>query len=148
MKKVLRQYMLPFISGFLATLVFHQGVIAILFYLKIIPISPFNLSPTPPLGVPAVISLSFFGGLWGIIVWAAACKSSALKQVLKLIILGAIGPTAVAFLIVFPLKGIAVNWGFIPLGLLLNGFWGLGVWCFMRFFLTLFLNRCSLIIFI
>lgn len=54
-----------FVSGFIATLVFHQGLIALFYALDIIPASPFNMAPTKPLGVPSVISLAFlevYGG--------------------------------------------------------------------------------------
>ena len=55
-----------FVAGFLATLVFHQVVIAALFAAKVIPRAPWNMAPVPPLGVPAVLSLAFWGGVWGI----------------------------------------------------------------------------------
>jgi len=55
-----------FLSGFLATLVFHQGLFTLFWLAGVVPMGPYNFSSVPPLGVPAVISLSFFGGFWGI----------------------------------------------------------------------------------
>lgn len=129
---MIKRHLLAFLAGFVATLVFHQGLIAILHHFGVLPIQPFNMSPTEPFGVPVVFSLSFFGGLWGILIWALVHNDTPAKRIIKSAVYGAIGPTAVAFLVVFPLKGQTVPLGLIPLGLLLNGFWGYGVWLFMR----------------
>lgn len=129
----LKRHLLAFVGGFLSTLIFHQGLVAILHYAGIFPAPPFNMTATEPLGVPAVISLAFFGGLWGSLIWQFVFKDSKLRQVLKSIVFGAIGPTAVAFLVVFPLKGISLPLTVIPIGLLLNGAWGFGLWLFMLF---------------
>lgn len=126
-----------FIAGFLATLVFHQGLFGIFHLLGVIPKAPYDLTPVGFLGVPSVVSLSFFGGLWGILIWKMISKDLGMKHWIKGIIFGAIGPTAVAFLVVFPLKGIEVNLALIPFGLLLNGVWGIGVCVFMKLFLRI-----------
>jgi hypothetical protein len=52
-----------FAAGFLAVPVFHQTVLALLHALAIVPLPAFDLRPTSPLGVPAFVSLSFWGGL-------------------------------------------------------------------------------------
>ncbi|MCK7543926.1 hypothetical protein MLC59_07070 [Marinobacter bryozoorum] len=116
-----------FISGFLATLVFHQGLYALFWLAGMVPAAPFNLSPVPPLGVPAVISLAFFGGLWGLVLWAIVGRLATGAFWSLMVLLGAVGPTAVAMLVVFPLKGIDVTAQTWVGGLVLNGFWGLGV---------------------
>jgi hypothetical protein len=121
-----------FVSGFLATLVFHQGLFALFWLGGIVPMAPFNLSPVPPLGVPAVVSLAFFGGLWGMVLWLILGRLAGAKFWLGHVIVGAIAPTAVAMLVVFPLKGMDVSAQTWVGGLLLNGFWGLGVAVFMR----------------
>ncbi len=123
-----------FISGFLSTLVFHQGLFGIFYLLGVIPRAPYNLDPVGLLSVPSVVSLSFFGGLWGIIIWGIISRTTGVKHWVKSFILGAIGPTAVAFFVVFPLKGIEINLAMIPFGLLLNGVWGIGVSVFMKYF--------------
>ena len=107
-----------FVSGLLATLIFHQGLFAVFYFV-------------PPLGIPAVFSLAFFGGLWGIVLWAILGRFGGFKFWLGNVIVGAIGPTAVAMLVVFPLKGIAVTAQTWVGGLILNGFWGLGVALFL-----------------
>lgn len=115
-----------FIAGFLSTLIFHQGLVALLSALGVIGASAYNLSPTEPLGVPAVISLAFWGGIWGIVLWLLVRPSRRVQRWIWSAIIGAIGPTAVALLVVFPLKGIDVGLGMVPVGMVLNGVWGLG----------------------
>ena len=58
-----------FIAGFLSTLVFHQGVLALFWLAGALPRAPFDMTPAPPLGVPAVMSLAFWGGVWGVAIW-------------------------------------------------------------------------------
>lgn len=127
-----KDYAKSFISGFVATLVFHQGIIWILHTAGVIPFAPFNMAKTAPFGVPSVISLSFFGGLWGVLIWKLVFKDRGMKHWMKSIIFGAIGPTAVAFLVVFPLKDIEVKMIMIPVGLVLNAAWGFGNSFFMK----------------
>lgn len=125
-------WMKAFVAGVLATLIFHQGLFGILHLAGMIPAAPYNLTPVPPLGVPAVLSLAFFGGLWGIPIWAIIRGMKPALHWLMAIVLGAIGPTVVAMLVVFPLKGMDVSAQTWIGGLILNGFWGLGLALFMK----------------
>ncbi|MDX1634380.1 MAG: hypothetical protein R3280_07085 [Marinobacter sp.] len=120
-----------FVSGFLATLIFHQGLFAVFHYAGMVPSAPFNMAPVPPLGVPQVISLAFFGGLWGIVLWAIIGRFAKAAFWALAVILGAVGPTVVAMLVVFPLKGMDVNAQMWVGGLILNAFWGLGLAVFL-----------------
>ena len=131
----MKTHLKSFISGFLATLLFHQGLLAIFYVLGVVPNPPYNLTLTGFLSIPSVVSLSFFGGLWGILIWRLIKNKVGIKHWLSSFVLGAIGPTLVAFIVVFPLKGIEVRLIMIPFGLLLNGVWGLGVSFFMKLFL-------------
>jgi len=124
-----------FIAGFVATLLFHQSVIGLFWLAGMVPSMPWNLSSVPPLGVPSVISLSFWGGLWALPVWWLIRRWQGVKQWLAAVLAGAIGPTAVAMLVVFPLKGLDVDGARIVGGLIVNGAWGLGVACSMRLLL-------------
>ncbi|MGE5346444.1 MAG: hypothetical protein ACM3JH_10850, partial [Acidithiobacillales bacterium] len=125
---------------FLSTLLFHQGVLALLHGAGRTTRRPWVLTPTPPFGVPSVVSLAFWGGLWGILLWRIVRGVSGARHWLLAILLGAILPTAVAFLVVLPLKGLPVGGGWKPdllVGaLLLNGAWGAGVVLLMRLFHT------------
>ena len=128
-----------FLAGFFSTLVFHQGFLAILHAAGASPRAAYSMQPTAPLGIPAVLSLAFWGGVWGIALWLVIQqhRGSALYWILALIV-GAVAPSLVALLVVLPLKGQPVAGGGNPAlimgALLLNGVWGVGVAAFMRLF--------------
>lgn len=127
-----------FLAGLLSTLVFHQGMLALLHGLRMTPRNPWVMTPTPPMGVPFVLSLAFWGGVWGIALWLMIRGASGPRHWVLAVVLGAILPTLVAFLVVYPLKGLPIGGGWKPdliVGaLLLNGAWGFGVPLFMRLF--------------
>lgn len=123
-------------AGFLATLVFHQGTYLLLYLAGVLPDRPWSLQPVPPFGVPEVLSLSFFGGLWGI---ALALCLARLGRPLAYwgfaLLFGGIAATAVALLVVLPLKGVPL--GTLPpaapfIGFLLNAAWGVGTALFLQ----------------
>ena len=124
-----------FIAGFVSTLVFHQGVLALLYLAGAVPRAPYDGHAVPPLGLPAVISLAFWGGVWGAATWSLLKHVGGAAYWVWAVVIGAIGPSAVALFIVYPLKGMPVAGGWDPklLGtaLLLNGAWGLGLALFM-----------------
>jgi hypothetical protein len=125
-----------FIAGFFATLFFHQSVLGLLHAANPAAPAPFNLMPVPPLGVPAVISLAFWGGLWGIVLWLLIRNSTGAKHWTLATLIGAVAPSAVALFVVMPLKGMGVAAGWDPKvivgALILNGAWGIGVAMLMR----------------
>jgi hypothetical protein len=126
-----------FIAGFLATLTFHQLTLEVLWQSGYAPFAPYVMTPTPPFGIPAVFSLSLWGGVWGILF--------ALTQItfprkngywLRSFLFGAILPSIFALLVVLPLKGkpLAGGWH-TPLlitAFLINGAWGIGTGLMLR----------------
>jgi hypothetical protein len=131
MKQRAVQFVIAFIAGFISTLVFHQGVLALLYLGGAVQRAPYDLGTVPPLGLPAVISLAFWGGVWGAAIWPLLKNVAGAAYWVWALVIGAIGPSAVALFIVLPLKGMPVAGGWDPklLGtaLLLNGAWGLGL---------------------
>ena len=128
---VMTRLLFGFIGGFFGTLVFHQLTLAVLWGVGLAPFKPFPMAATQPFGVPAVLSLAFWGGVWGIPFalidrrfprgggyWATA------------FLFGAVLPSVVALLVVLPLKGRPMGGGWhLPLLLtafLVNGAWGVG----------------------
>jgi hypothetical protein len=123
--------MRAFIAGFLSTLVFHQGLLTVLWWSGMLPRVPYDMTPVPPLGLPAVISLAFWGGVWGAVIWPLLRHAAGHAYWLRAVLIGAVVPSAVSLFVVLPLKGMPVAGGWDPhviLGaLMLNGAWGLGV---------------------
>lgn len=123
---------LAFVAGFLATLIFHQGALGVLHLAGVVPVAPYGMAPTEPLGVPQVISLAFWGGVWGVVLLWPLRRRTGAAYWLGWLVLGAIGPSAVALGVVFPLKGQSVALAIVPVALLLNGIWGLGTALLLR----------------
>ena len=125
-----------FIAGFLSTLVFHQGVLTLLWLSGAVPRAPYDMAPAPPLGVPAVISLACWGGVWGVAIWPLLRNAAGRTDWFRALLTGAVLPSAVALFIVFPLKAMPMAGGWDPRviigALILNGAWGLGVALFIR----------------
>jgi hypothetical protein len=128
-----------FAAGFLATLIFHQLTLYVLWSAGLAPFAPFPMAATSPFGVPAVFSLSFWGGLWGILFSFVECRFPVRGWYWVVAFLfGAILPSLVALMIVLPLKGrpMGGGWG-MPLlvtAFLINGAWGVGTAIFLRLF--------------
>lgn len=126
-----------FVAGFLATLIFHQLTLALLWAIGIAPFAPFPMAATEPLGVPAVFSLAFWGGIWGIVFALIDDRFPGHSAYwVSAFLFGAIFPSLVALLVVLPLKGVTIGGGWHPALLitafLINGAWGLGTGLFLR----------------
>jgi len=122
---------LGFIAGFIATLVFHQGMVALLHAIDFARNGPFQMQATWPLGVPRFLSLAFWGGVWGIVfVLAEPYFPRGAKYWLTATLFGALGPTLLSWFVLSPLRGnpVAGGWHLAAMsrGLILNGAWGLG----------------------
>jgi apolipoprotein N-acyltransferase len=126
-----------FIAGFLATLSFHQLSVWVLWIVGLAPFAPFSMALTKPFGIPAVISLAAWGGIWGILFALIDRKFPAGGGYWVVAFLfGAIFPSLVALLMVLPLKGRPLGGGWRPPLLLtvflINGAWGAGTGLILR----------------
>jgi len=136
MRNALR-WPLAFAAGFVAVLVFHQGILALLYGIHFEPHAPFPQQATAPFGVPAIWSLAFWGGVWGLVL--AACERWFPRfgpaYLVAALMFGAVGPTFFAWFVVFPLKGIPIAGGFsataLITGVSVNAAWGLGTGLFL-----------------
>jgi len=130
-------FLLAFVAGFVATLVFHQGLLAILHRAGASPRRAYDMQPTAPLRVPQVVSLAFWGGVWAAVLMPLLARwDGSWRYWVAWLVAGALGPSLVALFVVLPLKGKPVAGGGNPKlivgALLLNGVWGLGTALVLR----------------
>ena len=129
----MRNMVLAFVAGFIAVLVFHQGMLEILRALDMARAVTFPSSATAPFGLPRIWSLAFWGGVWGILLLVAQGHRrfpSGSAYWMGSLVFGAVFPTLVATLVVAPLRsqgfGGVLDPGGLLTGMTLNGAWGLG----------------------
>jgi hypothetical protein len=119
-----------FLAGLLATLLFHQLTLALLWRLGLTTFGPFPMRATWPFGIPAVWSLAFWGGIWGILFALAERRFPHNAYWASAFIFGALLPSLVAFVVVLPLKRQPVGGGWnlnrLLTAFLINGAWGVG----------------------
>ena len=117
-----------FVAGTLAVPLAHQLMLAALNAAGYIDRPPFRMEPTRPFGVPSLVSLSFWGGVWGLILLPLIGRLRGAKFWLGAVLVGAIAPTLAAAFVVAPLKGQPAggNAQMAVFGLMINGAWGLG----------------------
>ena len=129
---------LAFLAGALAVPAFHQGLFLLLHLAGIIPVPPFDMTPTKPLGVPALVSISFWGGVWGVVFALTVLRwfHGAAYWVAALVG-GGIALTLVYMFVVVPLKSGHLPGqmgGLFVIGFLLNAAWGIGWALLLRWF--------------
>jgi hypothetical protein len=136
---MLKKALVAFAAGFVATLVFHQCVLALLHAFGVVPRAAWPMQPVPPFAIPAVISLAFWGGIWGVIMMPMIERRRGASFWIAAILFGAIFPTLVAWLIVAPIKHQPIAGGWKPktmmIGPLVNAAWGFGTALIYRVFI-------------
>ena len=125
------------IAGFFSTLIFHQLTLGVLWGVGLAPSAPYGMAPTHPFGIPAVFSLAFWGGVWGIVFALVADHFPPRAGYwVTAFLFGAILPSLVALMVVLPLKGHPMGGGWHPSLLvrafLINGAWGVGTGVFLK----------------
>lgn len=143
MRKVL---FVGFLCGALSVIVFHQGTVFLLHHqfglLKAMGVpdafrpqtAGFAFRSVPPLGVPQVVSIAFWGGVWGIVL-AALIRWARIPDLLGGLLLGALVCTLFGFTVVASLRGQPmltaneITWARV---MLINGAWGFGAAFLMR----------------
>ena len=123
------KYLKWFLAGALAVPLLHQPAMWVFNRIGWIDRAPYAMEATKPFGIPSLISLSFWGGVWGILlglVLARIRKPAAWWA--TAIVFGAVATTLVAGLVVAPLKGMQVggNPKLALVGLGVNGAWAFG----------------------
>ena len=124
-----------FIAGTLAVPLGHQIALWILNAAGVIDRAPYAMTATKPFGIPSIVSLSFWGGVWGIVLGLILARARGPKFWVLATVIGAIAPTLVAILVVAPLKGMprpANPAPLIAVGLIVNAVWGFATAAFYR----------------
>jgi hypothetical protein len=129
-RQAARLVIIGFVAGAIGVLVFHQGVILIMYLLGVLPSGPYSMKATAPFNVPQVLSSAFWGGLWGIVlVWLMTTVRAA-DRLWVALLFGGVLPTLVGILVVTPLKGgdpaSRLQFAMLLRGFIINGAWGLG----------------------
>ena len=131
---------LGWIAAEIAILVFQQGVWALLHAIDLPTLGmpkAYPMDPVPPWGVPRIVSLCFWGGVWGLLfggIWRGPRGSFVFGGFW----LG-VAAMLVAFFIEAPLKGMPIagggqlsNW---LRGGMLNITWGVGTGILLGYFI-------------
>ena len=120
---------LGFLAAASSVLVFHQGMWIILYAIGVMPRPPFPVNPIPPLGIPQIVNLCFWGGLYGLVYGLVAPRLAGKPWLLLGIGLG-LCAVFVSWFVVAPIKNLPIATGWVPLrmliSLLVNGAWGIG----------------------
>jgi hypothetical protein len=136
----LRRALLGFLAAVLSVLIFHQGMVALLYVVGAISSAPYAITPVGPFAVPRIIDLCFWGGVYGILFGIALPSLPRRPMWLKGLLLGLIA-AVVGWFVVAPLKGLPVAAGWSPnammMSVLINGAWGIGVGIFWKLSLSL-----------
>ena len=129
---------LGFIAGFFSVLIFHQGLWYLLHLIGFIPadLPAWPRDPIPPFGVPSVISISFWGGVWGAALAPFLVRHSGTTYWASWILIGAVALTITALYVVSPIKGqpMPALWPSFYYALLVNGAWGFGTALLLKLF--------------
>jgi hypothetical protein len=128
--RIAKIVVIGFVAGAIGVLVFHQGVILVMYLLGLLPSGPYSMRATIPFGVPQILSSAFWGGLWGIaLVWLMTSVRAA-DRLWVALLFGGVLPTLVGILVVTPLKGgdpvARLQFAMLLRGFIINGAWGLG----------------------
>jgi hypothetical protein len=123
---------LGFIAAAISVLIFHQGMWAAPHALNLPGLGmppPFPTRPIPPFGVPQIVDLCFWGGLYGI-VFGLLLPGLPRPLWVSGLVMGLIA-ALVGMFVVPAIKGLPVGNGWLLMNwvrsFLINGFWGIGL---------------------
>jgi hypothetical protein len=135
---------MAFIAGVIAVPVFHQiamlvinaiGLVSALLPIPGIPI--YEMTPTKPFGVPAILSISFWGGVWGVVFALTLPRwFHGTAYWIASLVIGGLALTLVYIFVVAPLKSGQIA-PFVPvliIGFIVNAAWGIGWALFLMLF--------------
>jgi hypothetical protein len=114
------------IAGAVSALTFHAFAWWVFYLLGMQAIPPYPMVGNM-IGVPVILSLAFWAGVWGIVMVLVAPRMTQPFLIVCLIV--SVAATLVQILVVPTLRGGAINWtvlGWVR-SFIINGVWGIGV---------------------
>lgn len=118
-----------FAAGLLAVPTFHQAVIWVLYDAGLVMNPPFSMRPVDPYGVPRLLWISFWGGIWGMVVALILLARPRLSSIVAAVTVGLLGAATISMTLAPALRGLPMpildpsRW-WRPF--LINGVWGFG----------------------
>jgi hypothetical protein len=98
MQLSLKNVLLGFVAGAIATLTVHEAINFVLLKAGVFPRVPWSMAPAAISGVPQIASDAFWGGAWGAI-FAAFVGGGALRGA----VFGVLGPALAGVFVLVPL---------------------------------------------
>ncbi|WP_228878394.1 hypothetical protein [Paraburkholderia saeva] len=136
----MQKIILPFVSGFLASLFFHESTLALLHAAGLIDASGFSTDPFLPLGLPVFIANAIWSAFWAVLMaWLLRVSPERIAPWVQAFVFGGIVLTAAGVFVVDPLRGIWPSGNMLPrlsVGFAANAMWGWGALVFMRAFMA------------
>jgi hypothetical protein len=136
----MQKVILPFVSGFLAALFFHEATLALLHAAGLIDANGFSTAPFQPLGIPEFIANAIWSAVWAVLMaWLLRVSPERVAPWVQSFVFGGIVLTAASTFIVDPVRGIWPSGNMLPrlaVGFAANAMWGWGALVFMRAFMA------------
>lgn len=136
----MQKLILPFVSGFLASLFFREATLALLHAAQVIDATGFSTEPFAPVGLPEFLVNAIWSALWAIpMTWLLRISPSRPAPWVQAFVFGGIVLTAAMLFVVDPLRGIWPSGNMLPrvaMGFASNAVWGWGALVFLRAFMS------------
>ncbi|WP_179404223.1 hypothetical protein [Burkholderia guangdongensis] len=136
----MQKIILPFLSGFLAALFFHEAALALLHAASVIDAAGFSTQPFAPLGIPEFVANALMSACWAIpMAWLLRVAPQRPAPWIGALVFGGIVLTVARVFAIDPLRGIWPGGNMLPpltVGFAANAAWGWGSLVFMRAFMS------------
>jgi len=132
----MQKLILPFVSGFLASLFFREATLGLLHAAQLIDAPGFSTQPFLPLGLPEFLVNAIWSAIWAVpMAWLLRVAPGRPAPWIPAFVFGGIVLTAAMLFVVDPLRGIWPTGNMLPrfaTGFASNAVWGWGALVFMR----------------
>ena len=121
-----RSIAVGWIAGAVSALTFHAFAWWVFYLLGMQQLAPYPMIPNA-FGVPLILSLAFWAGVWGIVMVLIAPRITQPFWVVCVIV--SLAASVVQAFALPPLRGGSINWNLVGIlrAFVVNGVWGIGV---------------------